>query len=313
MRVLQARGARNVALCGSVLPSELESAAGAAWFLSPDPPGQVNAHDLLRLSLRATTINDAPADIDGVVIVDAANFPGLMRALEPLAHRDAVVVPLDPAWVVPDRLRRMSALDAAWQTSADVNYVSRSGLRGHFLEFGTFWGRSFYPAFFRYQGWLDGRFYAFDSFAGLSAPLALETAYTAGDFARGAYMCNRRSFDAIGDLLDVPAERIVTVEGFYAHTLVGHAPSDYGLGDESVSVCVIDCDLRESTEQVLRFVTPLLEPGALIYFDDWRLCRASRTVGERAAALDWLARHPEFELVELFRDFWQHQWFIFQR
>jgi hypothetical protein len=34
---------------------------------------------------------------------------------------------------------------------------------------------------------------------------------------------------------------------------------------------------------------------------------------ERAAALAWLREHPEFELIELHRDQWQHQWFIFQR
>ena len=137
--------------------------------------------------------------------------------------------------------------------------------------------------------------------------------YTAGDFSEGAYACNRGSFEAIAALVEMPAERLVVVDGFYSTTLVGHRPSDYGLAEGSVSVCVIDCDLREPTEQVLEFVTPLLEPGALIYFDDWRLCRGSRTVGERAAALRWLAGNPGFELIELHREFWQHQWFIFQR
>lgn len=78
-------------------------------------------------------------------------------------------------------------------------------------------------------------------------------------------------------------------------------------------MCVIDCDLREPTEQVLRFVTPLLEVGALLSFDDWRLTRASAEVGERAAALAWLRQHPDFELIELHRESWQHQWFIFQK
>jgi hypothetical protein len=81
----------------------------------------------------------------------------------------------------------------------------------------------------------------------------------------------------------------------------------------SVSVCYIDCDLKEPTMQALNFVGPLLEPGALLYFDDWRLCRGSRQVGERAAALEWLDSNPDIELVEFDREVWQHQWFIFQR
>jgi len=36
-------------------------------------------------------------------------------------------------------------------------------------------------------------------------------------------------------------------------------------------------------------------------------------VGERAAVLAWLGENPDIELVELYRDHWQHQWFIFQR
>jgi hypothetical protein len=56
----------------------------------------------------------------------------------------------------------------------------------------------------------------------------------------------------------------------------------------------------------LEFVTPLLEDGALLYFDDWRLCRANNVVGERAAALDWLARNPDVELIEFDRDAWQN-------
>jgi hypothetical protein len=65
--------------------------------------------------------------------------------------------------------------------------------------------------------------------------------------------------------------------------------------------------------QVLNFVTPLLEDGALIYFDDWCLCPASSKIGERAAVLRWLASNPRIELIEFDRDTWQHQWFIFQR
>ena len=51
----------------------------------------------------------------------------------------------------------------------------------------------------------------------------------------------------------------------------------------------------------------------MLYFDDWRLCRASPDAGERAAALQWQQDHPDLELIEFHRDDWQHQWFIFQR
>jgi hypothetical protein len=313
LHFLHSRGGEQIALCGSVLPAQVVRTDGVTGFIAIGGDGPSHS-ELAERGLAPLTVNDAAAgSIDAVIVVDEGSFPLSMRALEPLARRDAIIVPLNPDWIVPQSLREMTAMELAWQTTADVNYASRSGLRGHYVEFGTFWGRSFFPAYFRYRGWLDGRFYAFDSFAGLSTPLDLEVEYTAGDFSAGAYACNRRTFEAVAALLAMPPDRLVVVDGFYAETLVERDPAQYGLDDESVSVCVIDCDLREPTAQVLEFVTPLLQPGALVYFDDWRLCRASRKVGERAAALSWLSRHPNFELVELHRDSWQHQWFIFQR
>jgi O-methyltransferase len=100
---------------------------------------------------------------------------------------------------------------------------------------------------------------------------------------------------------------------------VGRSGADYALADKSISVCIVDCDLYEPTVQVLDFISPLLDDGALIYFDDWRLTRASPHVGERAAALQWLAANPAFELIDFPGDTppqigsWQGQWFIFQR
>ena len=40
-------------------------------------------------------------------------------------------------------------------------------MKGHYLEFGTFWGQSFFRAYHYLKGWIEGGFYAFDSFAGL--------------------------------------------------------------------------------------------------------------------------------------------------
>ncbi len=250
--------------------------------------------------------------IDAVVGLDNAGFGPVVRAAEPLTRRDVLIVPADPGAIVDSVLRESDAMQAAWHTTQDANYVARCALRGHYLEFGTWYGRSFFANYYRYRHWLNRRFYAFDSFAGLSQPLPLETEYTGGDFYAGGYACNLRTFEAIADLVDMPRERLRIVPGFYGETL-RRDPKEYGLAPGTVSVCVIDCDLREPAEDVLRFVTPLLEPGALIYFDDWRLTRASAQVGERAAALAWLREHPEFELIELHRDAWQHQWFIFQK
>jgi hypothetical protein len=297
--LLRGLGYGRVGLAGLNGAQGVAEAGADGWFDAADP-------------------TQAP-EFDALVLPEAETFALLMRRLEPVMARDIAIVPADPAWVVEPSLRDADATFAAWNTAPDANYLARTAQRGHYLEFGTFWGRSFFPAYYRLRHWLDGKFFAFDSFRGISTPLADETAFTGGDFTEGAYFCNLKSFQAIAALAQVPAERMTTVPGFYADSLVGHHPSEYGLEPKSVSICIIDCDLYEPTKQVLEFITPLLDDGALIYFDDWRLCRGSSKVGERAAALEWLAAHPDFELIDFPGDApvttwsWQHAWFIFQR
>jgi hypothetical protein len=256
---------------------------------------------------------DLPKDFDALLITDKKNFRDLMRKLEPLFRKNFLILPFDTEWVVPSTLKNATAMHCAWNTSDFANYVARCNLKGHYLEFGTFWGRSFFENYFILRHWLNGSFYAFDSFNGLSVPEPDETRYTGGDFLEGAYCSNEKSFLALGDLLGVEKERMKVIPGFYSSTLNGVNPVNYDLLPNSVSVCYIDCDLRQPTEEVLKFVSPLLESGALLYFDDWRLCRASNAVGERAAALRWLELNPQFELIEFSRSSWQNQWFIFQK
>ena len=307
----RAHGARRPALAVYQLHAIIDVSDDAPRVLVYASGDDAAAKTLRAAGWQLASLADIPADIDCLIVIDAKNYPSFMRAAEPLSRRGMLVVPATPDALVEPALRQFDAMESAWQTSADANYVARCALKGHYLEFGTWYGRSFLTNYFRYRHWLRGTFYGFDSFAGLSTPLALEGTYI-GDFSEGAYCCNLQSFEANLAVAEVPSARVRLVPGFYGETLQ-QPPFTYGLEPESVSVCVIDCDLREPTEQVLTFVTPLLEPGALIYFDDWRLTRGSAVVGERAAALAWLASNPEIELIEFHRDTWQHQWFIYQR
>ncbi len=310
------RGARQVALCYyDRMPLEIDfllklSGLKIAALIQADgqlPQKVASVNKIPLLTPESACQFEA---LDTVIIIDESNFAWIMRLLEEVIRREVLILPATPDWIVPTAVVKLTQ-STAWRESVPVEYVARSGLSGHYLEFGTFWGRSFFPAYFRFRHWLQGNFYAFDSFQGLPKPQELETITTGGDFREHTYNFGYNSFLALADLLALEPERLKVVPGFYSETLIGQDAKQYGLEPKSVSVCVIDCDLYKSTAQVLEFVTPLLETGSLIYFDDWRLCRASREVGERAAALHWLKEHPNFELVEVYRDHWQHQWFIF--
>lgn len=312
----RSRGAKQIALCYyDRLPQEIAlllklTNLNIAALIQADGQLPQNAASKGKIPLLSPEAAYAFDALDTVIIIDESNFAWIMRLLENVIRREVFILPANPDWIVPPAVVNLTQA-TAWRESVPVEYVARSGLNGHYLEFGTFWGRSFFPAYFRFRHWLRGNFYAFDSFQGLPKPQELETITTGGDFREHTYNFGYSSFMALADLLALEPERLKVVPGFYSETLVGHDPKEYGLEPKSVSVCVIDCDLYESTTQVLEFITPLLETGSLLYFDDWRLCRASREVGERAAALHWLKAHPNFELVEVYRDHWQHQWFIF--
>lgn len=316
LKFARARGARHIALCfWDRLPFPLNfllrlSDLGLSALVRADGRLPNPSTKLLGLPLLSPEQALTYGPLDALIVVDEGMFAWILRCIENLTQRDLLVLPAEGGWVVPRSLVEL-APEQSWRDWVPSEYAVRSGLAGHYVEFGTYWGRSFFPAYFRLRHVLKGRFYAFDSFQGLTEPKEKETLYTAGDFRRHSYSFNLKSFVALAELLGVDPMRLTTVPGLYADSLVGHDPEEYGLGHQSISVCVIDCDLYESTKLVLDFVTPLLEPGSLIYFDDWRLCRASREVGERAAALAWLKAHPSIDLVELHQTHWQHQWFIF--
>lgn len=250
--------------------------------------------------------------IDAVVVLCTGDFALAARQCEQFLRADVLFVPGAREAVTPEPVRKTTPEEWVVRSSI-LTYLQVSGLRGHFAEFGTFWGRAFFASYFELQHWLEGKFFAFDSFAGLSDPLALEKEYTSGDFKKGAYGFSHDSFRALASILGLPAERIITVPGFFDQSLTRETASELGLKPKSISVCRIDCDLLDPTSCVLEFIAPLLDDGALVYFDDWRLCRADPNIGERGAVARWLKAHPAFELVDFPSTHWQHQWFIFHR
>jgi hypothetical protein len=272
-----------------------------ARFAAPDSKPIYASKDLPKLE-----------GIDAIVVLASRDFSYVIRRCEQFLRSDIVIVPATREAIVPEPIRTTTVAD--WATRSSIlTYLHASGLHGNFAEFGTFWGRSFYSSYYELNHWLRGKFYAFDSFEGLSDPDKLETAFTSGDFVKGAYGFSRLSFDALAEILGLPKERIVTVPGFFAKSLNSTEAQRLGIAPKSLSVVRIDCDLFDPTKSVLEFVAPLLDDGALVYFDDWRLCRADPRVGERGAGIEWLASNPGFELVDFHSIHWQHQWFIFHR
>lgn len=169
-------------------------------------------------------------------------------------------------------------------------WVRESKMEGDYFEFGVASGRSAVSAIraARLYGWnAPSRFHLFDSFQGLPALDGLDAA--SEQFKEGDFAYSRASVIEHLERRGVwnPA-RIQFYEGWFSDTLTGWLQSSFPAG--SAAIVHIDCDLYESTRQVLDFVTPLLQPGTLVLFDDWNCFRGSNAQGERRAVLEWIGR-----------------------
>lgn len=184
-------------------------------------------------------------------------------------------------------------------------------LEGDYLEFGTFWGASFVRAyrFAQMFGLKDMRLYAFDSFCGLP-PVTAGSAddFEANMFKEGDFSCSLYDFKKtlIGSGVDMA--RVDIIAGWYHKTLTPELQRQ--LPVRKAAIVLIDCDLYESTVPVLDFITPYLQDGTVLMFDDWFAFKGRPDRGQPRAFAEWLARNPHITAVEYRRHEWASMAFI---
>lgn len=197
-----------------------------------------------------------------------------------------------------------------------VNNALMNNTEGDYLEFGVRFGDSFRDALDEYttrrnallystkQYGLQGdvvawRFFAFDAFEdGLPdyesdakgerlAPLQWQPGSMAS--SKNTFLTSVSSFPNKQDVHAIP--------GFFSETLT---PDLYDSHDiRKAAVVHIDCDLEESTHEVLEFCTPLIQLGTFIIFDDFYRYKGSDQHGQYHAFESWKQANPQFR----FRDF----------
>ena len=196
-----------------------------------------------------------------------------------------------------------------------ASFIAWNQVEGDYLEFGVFEGASFAEAFRSVERqrrivakqvarspaleqWLAAkpRFFAFDSFAGLPDGEVDRHA----DYGAGAYACSQSQFHANIAAKGVDMARVVTVPGMYDQSLVPAVKERHQL--RRAALIMIDCDLYESTVPVLDFITDLVGQGTIIIVQDWFRFKGDPRRGEQRACAEWLARNPQFELIEYWRE-----------
>jgi O-methyltransferase len=197
---------------------------------------------------------------------------------------------------------REVALDQA------MEYIGKSGVEGDYLEFGVWQGRTFSAAcFLARKKKLDMNFYAFDSFRGVPSNDEVD-ATGHQPFKGGDYSCNEGQFLKNVRGTGANMKRVTTVPGWFEDSLRPDNPLLANL--RKAAVVWVDCDLYSSACTVLDFVTPYLQHGTLVFFDDWFLYRADPNAGEQRAFREWLERNPHFSAVEMIRVGWHGTSFI---
>jgi len=177
-----------------------------------------------------------------------------------------------------------------------ADYLVGAQLPGDYYEFGVAKGVSFaYAAALMGPLFPAMRFIACDSFEGLPEPAGVDAqgGYTSG-FHAGEFACSEAAFRANIAAEGVDLGRVEAVPGWFNQTLAPGHPQTAALGPAAAAW--IDCDLYESTIPVLDFLTPRLNVGAVLIFDDWRCFRNLPDRGEQRACAEWLARNPQIKL-----------------
>jgi O-methyltransferase len=184
-----------------------------------------------------------------------------------------------------------------------LRYLRDEGLAEgtDYAEFGIYRGFTFWysQATARDLGVRDMRFFGFDSFAGLPDPQGAD----AEDFRKGAFECPKTDVELSLNQHGVDWDRTVLVDGWYDRTLTPETRRKYAMRE--CSLCVIDCDLYESTRLALDFVGPHIRRKTVVLFDDWNSFGASPEKGERRAFAEFLGRNPHLS-AEPFTEFGGH-------
>ncbi|MEO6629696.1 MAG: TylF/MycF/NovP-related O-methyltransferase [Aquihabitans sp.] len=188
-------------------------------------------------------------------------------------------------------------------TALNVN-----GISGDYVEFGSAGGTSLALAHDVVRRTPFARhLWAFDSFEGLPEPtgdLDVHPAFTPG-FGQGGL----DGFLAVCDENLIPRDAYTATPGFFEDSL----GEDGTVQPTDIALAYIDCNMYSSTVTVLEFLAPRLKHGMILGFDDYFCWTQSQVSGERAALDEFLADHPEWNLLRFKDPTWGGASFVVER
>jgi hypothetical protein len=171
-------------------------------------------------------------------------------------------------------------------------------ITGDYLEFGVWNGNSFITAYKEAQrnGFKDMEFFAFDSFEGLPETQGIDTRSV---FHKGDFSCSEEQFKKNLKNAKVDMRKVVITKGWYDKVLNSQLKDSLNIW--RASIILIDSDLYSSAKSALNFITPYIQDGTIILFDDWFCFGGSPYMGEQKAFGEWLKYNSEFVVSEFYK------------
>jgi O-methyltransferase len=177
---------------------------------------------------------------------------------------------------------------------------------GTCLEFGVFRGNSYlYQAMYIKEKYTNSKLAGFDSWMGL--PDENPSVWRPRLHAKGEY-CSTK--DVVLEKLSKAGltndPRLSFVDGFFSESCTLELQKKFN----DIIFINIDVDIYQSTIELLDFVKPLLRPGVILYWDDWKDPRATheKSWGEHLAWDHWSAKNTDVK-AELVETNWVNQRF----
>ena len=140
-----------------------------------------------------------------------------------------------------------------------IQYVKNEKVPGSYFEFGVARGLTFAGAYLlvkKYNAPIS-KFYAFDSFEGFPELGEIDKKFER--FKTGDEKWPTEDFDKTLHKASVDRNHIEVVRGWFKDSLNPELSNRLLNNKIKASVIWIDCDLYESTKDVLNFITPLLQ------------------------------------------------------
>ncbi len=185
--------------------------------------------------------------------------------------------------VMPSHSLRQETMDLL------MTAVKKFKIEGDYVEFGVASGKSFIAAVKTARKYrLRMKFYGLDSFEGLPELHGIDKTSTTYHKGRHSY-----SLEEVKENLrraDTPLDDVTFIKGWFNQ--IDRLPT------RKIALAWVDCNLYESARDALRLLTPHVQDGMVLYFDDWMSFKGNQNSGEQRAFREWLKTNPHVTASE---------------